>query len=75
MEIKIKSELLKKFKQKPGLMTTVEHCLVKDFLEGYQKIRDAYREAFGVDPIGLTLESNIESSDWYIKFSKKNNIK
>lgn len=62
---------LRRFKTAPGQMTTQEVYIVKEFLLDYKEIRDMYKQGFGIDPNGLTIESNIESADWYIDYLKE----
>ncbi|MCK5018520.1 MAG: hypothetical protein KAS32_15780 [Candidatus Peribacteraceae bacterium] len=61
----MESNTIKKFFAKPGLCTQAELDITKKFLEDYKGFRDVYRSATFTDPTNLTLESNLETMDWY----------
>jgi len=58
------TELLK-FARAPGIATQEQTLAVKDFLVDFQKMLTVYRAAYG-DPVGLGVESHIDTVDWYI---------
>lgn len=60
------TESLNKFANGPGLCSLKEVKDVAGFLKKYVKIRDTYKKSFGVDPLGLTLESQLAQTDWYL---------
>jgi len=61
----IKIKTLKKYNDVPGKCTKVEIESVKDFFNTYIEIRDIYKEVFGHDPMGLTLESQLDHLEYY----------
>lgn len=67
----INPEIIVAYARAPGLATLEQLQQVKAFLLEYQKMRDIYRAAFVVDPVGLTLESNLDQVNWYEDFHAK----
>lgn len=63
---------IEKYFKSPGLCTVEECQEAKKFLEEYKIYRDKYRGLVGYDPLGFTLESNIDKADWYIDFHTNN---
>jgi hypothetical protein len=60
-------EVLRKFFDAPGFCSKSEVIDVERFLNEYIEIRDLYKEASGVTPMGETLESNLKKAEWYTK--------
>ena len=65
------SELLNKFQTAAGLLTHDELNQIKKFIMAYKTYRDIYRTGFNHEPLGLTLESQLDKIDWYIDFRSK----
>lgn len=61
----ITPETLTTFAQTPGLATQEQIQQIKEFLLEYKNMRDMYRAAFNFDPVGFTLESNLDTVHWY----------
>ena len=59
---------LSEFQESPGTITTEKLSKVKAFFVEYIEYRDAYKEVFVVDPLGLTLESKLDSVEWYEEY-------
>ena len=58
-------EVLTKYNKAPGYCSEVEIGIVDEFLDEYRKYRDVYKRVFGHEPIGLTIESQMDKVDWY----------
>lgn len=67
------SDLLVKFTQTPGLLTTEELEQVKSFFIEYEHYHNLWLLAFGHDAVGFQIESKIDSVDWHINFKKATN--
>lgn len=59
------TELLTKVSRSPGLCTAEEIHLAVVFLNEFKVARDAYRAAYGFDPIGQTLETQLRDLEYY----------
>ncbi len=62
----IDDELLNKFSQTPGLCTILELSKVKKFLLTYKGYHDKYVQVMGHEPLGFTLDSELQKVDAYI---------
>jgi len=62
----IKSDILAKFDIKPGLCTIDELKDIKQFFEEYSVYRDIYRNVHQIDPVGETLETQLDKVFWYM---------
>jgi hypothetical protein len=58
-------DTLRRVNRAPGLCSLEDILLVKEFLEGFQKVRDMYRRVYVVDPVGFTLESQLKTLEFY----------
>lgn len=67
----IDKNVLKKYVESPVTCSLSETLRVESFLKEYMSYRDMYKETFGGEPIGLTLESNLHQNEWYKNFHKK----
>lgn len=67
----IDKNVLKKYADSPGLCSLSETKNVEEFIKEYMQYRDLYRSAFGIDPTMLTLESNLDTVEWYKKFHEE----
>ena len=59
-------ETLKKFRSAPGLCTVKELVNTKLFIEELKFNLDIYIRVHGHEPMGHTLESNLDKIEWYI---------
>ena len=58
---------ISKFLSTPGLCSKNEVLEAEIFFLEYKNMRDLFREAYGTDPLGYTLESILEDLSWYKK--------
>ena len=61
-------EILRKFAREPGRCSLYEVQRVEVFLKEFKARLADFRDAFGMDPIGKTVESKLDEAAWYTDF-------
>ena len=74
MKLKIEKDLLIKWNTQPGFMTYPEVLEVKKFLTEYIEYRDMWKSVMNYDPVGLSIESQLDRVAYYIKQHSQKNI-
>lgn len=64
------TEAIKKFFRTPGKCSLEEVEQTEEFILNYKKYRNTYRQCVGSTPHGLTLESLLDSINWYKNYIK-----
>jgi hypothetical protein len=63
--------ILKRFFYSPGFCSMEELEKIKLFLIQYKKFHDLYKKVKGHEPIGFTLDKDLDDVKWYEDFLKQ----